>query len=357
MQLAGVPRRYTVPLFGFVATREPGRAPGGKPPKRSWHGDTFVVSPGAEVEETAHDLPGGKITVRSGTRGELVAISDGPGGKGFLLCNWCGFGQPSVEKLPRSHNKPVTGKSCDGSFESLSLAHKYQTDVLELSIEGAAVVGLDPHVWTSVMYAIVQGSSEELEISRDDIDGTVFVTDMGRTALMLYDTVPGGAGHVRKIAQNLNAALARALRTVADCECGPETSCYRCLRVFRNEKHHERLRRGAAADVLTRLMGKARTATSGALRLSVAELPQVRSVSTRFLLNEVPGEVFEPVPNSHLDLYEGRVVIASVGRVVEVGRLWLRYDDAGIAEAGIHPLDGEPVRGAVDAIEVMAVAV
>ncbi|MFG3685435.1 Zn-binding domain-containing protein [Micromonospora sp. NPDC047740] len=356
-QLAGVPRRYTVPLFGFVATREPGRAPGGKPPKRSWHGDTFVVSPGAEIEETVHDLPGGKITVRSGTRGELVAISDGPGGKGFLICDWCGFGHPFVEKSPRTHDKPVTGKPCNGPFENVSLAHKYQTDVLELSIEGAAVVGLDTHVWTSVLYAIVQGSSEELEISRDDIDGTVFVTDTGRTALMLYDTVPGGAGHVRKIAQNLNAALARALRTVADCECGPETSCYRCLRVFRNEKHHERLRRGAAADVLARLMGKPPTATAGLLRLSLAELPHISSIAARFLLNEAPSDVFEPVVNSHLDLYDGRVVIASVNGVAEVGRLWLRYDEAGIAEAAIHALNGRPVSGAADTNEVIAVSV
>ncbi|MEH1053662.1 DEAD/DEAH box helicase [Micromonospora sp. CPCC 206171] len=356
-QLTGAPRRYMVPLFGFVASREPSRAPGGKPPVRSWHGGTYVVSPGAEVEESIHDLPGGKITARSGTRGELIAISDGRGGSGFLICSWCGFGLPNGNKAPSKHEKPVNGKPCTGPFESLSLAHKYQTDVLELSVEGAAVVGLDTDAWRSVLYAIVQGSSEELEISRDDIDGTVFVTDTGGTALMLFDTVPGGAGHVRKIAQNLTAALARALKTVSDCECGPETSCYRCLRVFRNEKHHERLRRGAAADVLARLIGRAPTATAGLLRLSLAELPQAGAIETRFLLDEAPGEVFEPVANNHLDLYDGRVVIASISGVPDVGRLWLRYDDAGIAEAGVHPLDREPQQAKAEAVEVMAVSV
>lgn len=145
----------------------------------------------------------------------------------------------------------MNGKPCQGGPDNLSLAHKFQTDVLELRIDGTAVVGLDSYTWLSVLYALVQGSSEELEISRDDIDGTTFVTDTGSTALMLFDTAPGGAGHVRTIATNLPAVLAQAADIVTDCECGRETSCYRCLRVFRNQKHHDRMRRGAAADLLT----------------------------------------------------------------------------------------------------------
>ncbi|GAA1817286.1 DEAD/DEAH box helicase [Planosporangium flavigriseum] len=353
----GSARRYTVPLFGFVASREQSRQPGGRPPKRSWHGDTYVVSRGAEVKEIVQGLPGGRVSARSGTRGELVAVSDGPGGKGFLICNWCGYGQPQIERPPRSHDNPVNGKACGGRLENLSLAHKYQTDVLELAIEGTAVLGLDTQVWLSVLYALVQGASEELEISRDDIDGTVFITDAGRTALMLFDTVPGGAGHVRKIAENLPEVLARAFNTVADCECGPETSCYRCLRVFRNEKYHERLRRGAAADVLGRLIGKQTTATSGIRRLSMDQLVHADQLTTRFLVNEAPGEVFEPVANSHLDLYEGRIVAASCDGSIGVGRLWLRYDEAGIAEAGIHPMCGSSLQGPPDTIRVTAVAI
>ncbi len=112
------------------------------------------------------------------------------------------------------------------------------------------VVGLDAATWSSVLYAIVEGAAQALEISRDDIDGTLFRTTSGRTSLMLYDTVPGGAGHVRTISDGLDVVLDAAWRRVQDCECGSETSCYRCLRVFRNERLHDQLRRGAAADVL-----------------------------------------------------------------------------------------------------------
>jgi hypothetical protein len=42
---------------------------------------------------------------------------------------------------------------------------------------------------------------------------------------------------------------------MASCDCGPETSCYGCLRTQRNERHHEDLSRGSALDVLRELSG------------------------------------------------------------------------------------------------------
>ena len=48
----------------------------------------------------------------------------------------------------------------------------------------------------------------------------------------------------------LKTALARMHR----CECGPETSCYGCLRDFRNQPYHDQLRRGDALAFLARLV-------------------------------------------------------------------------------------------------------
>ena len=41
------------------------------------------------------------------------------------------------------------------------------------------------------------------------------------------------------------------------CECGPETSCYTCLRSYSNQLYHEQLSRGAAAEVLRLVLGVA----------------------------------------------------------------------------------------------------
>jgi ATP-dependent helicase YprA (DUF1998 family) len=353
----GVPRRYAIPVFGFVAGGRDSRRRPTAAPRRFWHGATYVVSPGAELYDSKVNLPGGTVTARGGARGELIAISDGAIGRGFLICATCGLARPAIHGPVASHQSPLSGRDCGGRFENLSLAHKYQTDVLELAFDGPAVVGLDEALWRTIAYAVVEGAASHLEISRDDIDATLYQNDTGRTVLMLYDTVPGGAGHVQHIAERLPDVLASALRRVRDCECGPETSCYRCLRVFRNERYHEQLRRGAAADVLSRLVGDHTRPANPVLRLALADITLDLKPDRRFLLQETPGEVFEPATAGQLDLYEGRVVLAHRDGATAVGRLWLHRADEGIANAGLQPIKGESLDGDPDGIQVLAVAV
>ena len=57
-------------------------------------------------------------------------------------------------------------------------------------------------------------------------------------------------GHVRSL-DEVNAALER----MEGCECGAETSCYNCLRNYRNQFQHDFLQRGSAADSLRWLLG------------------------------------------------------------------------------------------------------
>jgi ATP-dependent helicase YprA (DUF1998 family)/rubrerythrin len=353
--LTGAPRQYAIPVFGFVAARGAGRRPTSAP-RRAWHGATHVVSPGAELYADKLDLPGGTVTIRAGARGELVAISDGAMGRGFFVCATCGFACPAIAGRV-AHHSPISGRECRGRMENLSLAHKYQTDVLELSVDGAVMAGVDSSAWQSVAYAVVEGAVLALEISRDDIDATVYRTEAGRSVIMLYDTVPGGAGHVQRIAERLRDVLDQALRRVRDCECGAETSCYRCLRVFRNERYHEQLRRGVAGDVLGRLLGKRDQRPVGALRVSLADVGPALTATRRFLVEEAPGEVFEPVSSGQLDLYEGRVVLARRDGEAAVGRLWLRRDTHGVIGAGLEPTAGPSLDDDADGLVLIGVAV
>jgi ATP-dependent helicase YprA (DUF1998 family) len=70
---------------------------------------------------------------------------------------------------------------------------------------------------------------------------------------MIYDNVPGGAGHARRIGDHFDVVLRAALHRVEDCECGPETSCYECLRNYANQPYHELLARQPAINVLQQL--------------------------------------------------------------------------------------------------------
>nr|PZN60020.1 MAG: hypothetical protein DIU58_16800 [Sphaerobacter thermophilus] len=58
--------------------------------------------------------------------------------------------------------------------------------------------------------------------------------DVAQVSSQHIDDVPGGAGHVRRIGRALRPVLVEALEAVRDCSCGAETSCYECLRSFRN---------------------------------------------------------------------------------------------------------------------------
>ncbi|MFE9321891.1 DEAD/DEAH box helicase [Nocardia sp. NPDC052278] len=255
-----VPRQYVIPEFGFVAQSSPART-SGTPPKRSWNGATHVLSLAAE-ELTEHSwlgANGGEIHSRAGSRGRLIAVSEGHGGSGFLICDWCGAGTtPGLQKKSKSksHTHLLKGTECTGPMRWRSLAHAYETDLLDLSFNFAAmpVHAITAH-WRSVLYALLEGAAERLELSRDDIDGTLYQRPGGRTGIVLYDAVPGGAGSVLRIANNLDRVFAAALDRVSNCDCGEETSCYGCLRSFGNQQYHDQLGRRAAVDVLRPLVG------------------------------------------------------------------------------------------------------
>jgi ATP-dependent helicase YprA (DUF1998 family) len=107
----------------------------------------------------------------------------------------------------------------------------------------------------STLYAILDGASEELGIRRDDIDGTLFYRDFHQSPhLILFDTVPGGAGHVDRINKNLKKVFDTALIKVKNCECGKDTSCYNCLRNYHNQIFHDVLQRGMAIDILEKVL-------------------------------------------------------------------------------------------------------
>lgn len=87
-----VKRRITIPVYGFVAERNPER-PGPRPPRRSWHGATYILKIPDEAKTREITLAQGKCSITVGPRGRLVSVADGPGGGGFWICTWCGSGQ------------------------------------------------------------------------------------------------------------------------------------------------------------------------------------------------------------------------------------------------------------------------
>lgn len=55
-------------------------------------------------------------------------------------------------------------------------------------------------------------------------------------SLVIFDTVPGGAGSAIRIARSFGEVLDAARAGVEGCDCGEETSCYGCLRATADKR-------------------------------------------------------------------------------------------------------------------------
>ena len=98
--------------------------------------------------------------------------------------------------------------------------------------------------------------SSALEIDRNDIDGTLHINQDLNRSMILFDTVPGGAGHVKRMLQPdlFQAACQEAKRIVERCDCGGDkrdTSCYSCLRNYYNQYCHDDLQRSFVMEALS----------------------------------------------------------------------------------------------------------
>jgi hypothetical protein len=295
-------RCYIVPEFGFVARKDVPKRPSSRP-KRVYTNTVHFVSDSVEAEPASLPLADGAVVEhRYAERGQLAVINAGPIGTGYRICSWCGAGEPARpgQRAASEHDHPLTGALCRGRWEWRSLGHVFETDVLQLRFHGASAP-MTADVWWGLLYAVVEAAADRLEIARDDIDGTLHYGGVGPPTLVLYDDVPAGAGHVQRIRDDLEGVLQAAYRRVVDCECGPETSCYRCLRGFRNQRLHEQLRRGAVADLLQMLLhGAPGTAASAHDHYE-----------------------YEPVTVADLAAFDGRDVIATVDGQEIRGTLWV----------------------------------
>lgn len=265
--LKGQPKKpiFAVPEYGFVAGKETKRARE-ELPVRLYASRVHFASyrlPGKEQElslaepEEVQDLDFScQVWKRYSRYGWLAIINKGI--RGFRVCTSCGYSEPVFEKQRQrrkkttSHNHPLSGKTCTGMMETLHLGHLFMTDVLEITFD----VSLPSETMIlSVLYGLLDGASEALDIQRNDINGTFYYRSGGQApAFILFDDVPGGAGHVKRIYENLRPTVEAALARLERCECGWETSCYNCLRNYQNQWAHDLLQRGSAIQILREVL-------------------------------------------------------------------------------------------------------
>lgn len=193
----------------------------------------------------------------------------------FYVCPVCGFsiagdeetkllryndyipGANRIENTKDEHKNPFGRGACHNtSLTKYCLHHEFKTDVAKISFECDTS---DQVKMLSVMYALLNSFSNELNIERRDIKACLtykITNNKMEHKIIIYDSVPGGAGHSRRLVTEdgniLKAVINRAIYTLSTCMCSP--SCYRCLRNYENQKIHEVLDREKALNFLSELI-------------------------------------------------------------------------------------------------------
>jgi len=141
----------------------------------------------------------------------------------------------------------------------VSLGHEFVTDVLQLQFDPDLVADIEP-IWFgySLAYALVEGAAEILEVPSTDLNATVAYSEANSVPpIVLYDNVPGGAGLVARLEEErvLRVCLEAAQKRVGgNCGCDEATSCYGCLRSYRNQFAHQHLQRGPVFSYLSNIL-------------------------------------------------------------------------------------------------------
>ena len=238
----GSGRKYLSPMFGFVtplfqSPKEPrGRA------QRLYTTRPFFQGFGEAPQPDTKTILGVQVT--KAQPGTLVILCEGRNREGFFICRSCGTHMAGR----KGEHKSPSDSVCSGTLERFSLGHELVTDVVRLQFP--QLTG----VWDaySVAYAVLLGAAKTLDVPDTDLDVTITGgSNSGESAIVLYDNVPGGAGLVAQLERERDFdKMLRNARERIRGRCGCNSSCYGCLRSYRNQFAHPHLDRKRALEVL-----------------------------------------------------------------------------------------------------------
>lgn len=252
------------PRLGFIT-----EDPNGKPvpmhkPERDFKTDDYYVGDGSRtVLQTQNFRIGEEVVRLQASKNDSLAVV----GLGeHVICPFCGYATDDGDTVLKERHKNPRGYVCNYRSEGkvlqpVRLSHVFKTDVASIAFLTADAAEYDTMI--SVLYAILEGLSKELDIERTDIKGCLHKIKWEGSAkpiysVILYDAVAGGAGHVRRIVTEdgvvFQRVLNRAYQIVNGCKCDP--SCYSCIRNYYNQKIHDQLSRKKAAAFLANKLGE-----------------------------------------------------------------------------------------------------
>lgn len=247
---------FIVPEFGFITELSSKKPTLVKPEKTFKTEATFVNYDNNEaIINNEYDIGGINVSVEQMENdGEMAILNS----EKFIMCPDCGYTKEGYGKKLEKH-KNSNGFICSKEEgEQITFGYRFKTDVVRIKLHYplSNCVGDIHDIAYSILQAILLSASNTLDIDYGEISGCLqYYNDdkLGPSyAYILYDKTPGGAGHVRRINNKsiIEKIIENAYYKVRDCGCGEDTSCYKCLRTYQNQKYHDILKRKYVKEYL-----------------------------------------------------------------------------------------------------------
>ncbi|MDB4928234.1 MAG: hypothetical protein JWM10_718 [Myxococcaceae bacterium] len=253
----------------------------------------------------------------------LLVTNTGPRDKGYDYCTRCGRIEPSAgeTKLTRSsHTRPYPSRDprCPGggTTDGIVLGTDFISDVSLFRLKLADPVRLPPGTHAAevalrtLSEALSRAACSVLEVEPNELQAEFRPAlsaggfDGSEVEIYLYDTLAGGAGFSRRAAEFGAKLLEEALSLLEECAAGGgcDTSCYQCLRSFKNRRDHHLLDRQVGAALLRHLLR--------------GEPPTVNASRREHLLSQLHDDLRRIGVDANLE--RGRLCVRANGALVGV---------------------------------------
>lgn len=204
----------------------------------------------------------------------LLVTNRGPRDEGYSYCTICGLIEPSStvhSAIVPGHQKPFPDRRepvCRGgrTAQSLVLGTDFISDVLLISLRVQDPLTLRPEFESTrvalrtLSEALTVQAARMLGLGMGELQAEfrTALTPRGRSGaeseIYMYDTLAGGAGYSQRVGNIGLGLFEETLQLLDSCPGSCDSSCYRCLRSYRNQFEHSLLDRHIGGSLLRYLL-------------------------------------------------------------------------------------------------------
>jgi ATP-dependent helicase YprA (DUF1998 family) len=98
---------------------------------------------------------------------------------------------------------------------------------------------------------LISAATRMLDMRRDDLELLLLPEENDTFNLLVYDPMPGGSGLLDQMLERWEELIQTGKQLLSECPTQCDTSCYACLKTFRNQFYHDLLNRSAALNQIS----------------------------------------------------------------------------------------------------------